>query len=192
MKECGGNHCRLRHIGWEQSGHGLASRPRENMEEPLLDELLLLFGHSFGLGWELLKGRELKLDCCKTTFAKKIPSPGHVASLLAHGFGGAGLGGVHRPHTSWASWAMGAWHWEVCGREFDQRRKRHLVLPQSWESSDQPIPNCLKSTQDLGQVGEPTCCVRDSGNPALRCGMDGSTCQVRSLKVFVVFHRPNS
>ena len=23
--DVGGNHCRLRHIGWEQSGHGLTS-----------------------------------------------------------------------------------------------------------------------------------------------------------------------
>ena len=39
----GANHCRLRHIGWEKSGHGLTSRPRETASEAFLNELLLLF-----------------------------------------------------------------------------------------------------------------------------------------------------
>ena len=39
----GANRCRLRHIGWEKCGHGLASRPRESASEPLLNELLRLF-----------------------------------------------------------------------------------------------------------------------------------------------------
>ena len=36
----GANHCRLRHIGWEKSGHGLTSRPRETASEVFLNELL--------------------------------------------------------------------------------------------------------------------------------------------------------
>ena len=39
----GANHCRLRHIGWEKSGHGLTSRPRESVSELFLFELLGLF-----------------------------------------------------------------------------------------------------------------------------------------------------
>ena len=35
----GANHCRLRHIGWEKSGHGLTSRPRESASELFLNEL---------------------------------------------------------------------------------------------------------------------------------------------------------
>ena len=36
----GANDCRLRHVGWEKSGHGLTSRPRESASELFLDELL--------------------------------------------------------------------------------------------------------------------------------------------------------
>ena len=36
----GTDHCRLRHIGWEKCGHGLASRPRESASEGFLNELL--------------------------------------------------------------------------------------------------------------------------------------------------------
>ena len=39
----GANHCRLRHIGWEKSGHCLTSRPRESASELCLNELLGLF-----------------------------------------------------------------------------------------------------------------------------------------------------
>ena len=35
----GANHCRLRHIGWENCGHGLTSRPRESASELFLNEL---------------------------------------------------------------------------------------------------------------------------------------------------------
>ena len=39
----GADHCRLRRIGWEKSGHGLTSRPRESASELFLNELLGLF-----------------------------------------------------------------------------------------------------------------------------------------------------
>ena len=38
-----GNHCRLRHIGWEHSGHGLTSGSREKADPCVLGPLLLLF-----------------------------------------------------------------------------------------------------------------------------------------------------
>ena len=37
------NHCRLRHVGWENCGHGRTSRPRESASELFLNELLSLF-----------------------------------------------------------------------------------------------------------------------------------------------------
>ena len=46
----GANHCRLRNIGWETCGHGLASRPRESASEPLLNQLLGLFQYPPGSG----------------------------------------------------------------------------------------------------------------------------------------------
>ena len=36
----GANHSRLRHIGWDKSGHGLTSWPRETSNVKFLDELL--------------------------------------------------------------------------------------------------------------------------------------------------------
>ena len=44
----GVNHCRLRHIGWEKCGHGLASRPRETADVTFLEELLVLFRYPPG------------------------------------------------------------------------------------------------------------------------------------------------
>ena len=38
----GGNHCRLRHIGWERCGQSLTSRPREAAEPRASGPLLLL------------------------------------------------------------------------------------------------------------------------------------------------------
>ena len=38
----GANHCGLRHIGWEKSGHSLTSWPTK----PFLDELSQLFGYA--------------------------------------------------------------------------------------------------------------------------------------------------
>ena len=46
----GANHCRLRHIGWEKCGRGLASRPRETASELFLNELLGLFRYPPGSG----------------------------------------------------------------------------------------------------------------------------------------------
>ena len=50
----GGNHCMLRHVGWEKCGHGLSSRPRESASEAFLDELLGLFRYPPGSGRALL------------------------------------------------------------------------------------------------------------------------------------------
>ena len=36
----GGNHCRLRHVGWEQGRHGLTSRARETADPRALEPLL--------------------------------------------------------------------------------------------------------------------------------------------------------
>ena len=41
--QVGGDHCRLRHICWVKSEHGLTSRPKETSSAPCLDELLTLF-----------------------------------------------------------------------------------------------------------------------------------------------------
>ena len=43
--DIGSHQCRLRHIGWERCGHGLASRPRESASEDFLNRLLVLFGY---------------------------------------------------------------------------------------------------------------------------------------------------
>ena len=39
----GGNHCGLRYTGWEQSGRGLTSSPRETADPRALSPLLLFF-----------------------------------------------------------------------------------------------------------------------------------------------------
>ena len=71
----GANHCRLRHIGWEKSGHGLTSRPRESASEPFLDELLGLFRYPAGSGRAVLAGT-LLLRYCAARFACKTPLGG--------------------------------------------------------------------------------------------------------------------
>ena len=81
----GANHWRLRHIGWEKSGHGLLSRPRESASEPFLDELLGLFRYPPKSGRALLTGT-LPLRYCADRFACKTPTwrlpvSGHVARL---------------------------------------------------------------------------------------------------------------
>ena len=82
----GANHCRLRHIGWEKSGHGLTSRPRESASEPFLDELLGLFRYPPGSVRALLAGT-LSLRFCTTRFAGpptwRLPVSGHVVDLVA-------------------------------------------------------------------------------------------------------------
>ena len=88
----GANHSRLRHIGWDKSGHGLTSRPRETSNVRFLDELLFLFGYPPGSGVALLRG-SLPLRYCTTRFAHKVPTwslpvPGGVALLVGLDHGG--------------------------------------------------------------------------------------------------------
>ena len=88
----GAYHCRLRHIGWERCGHGLASRPRESTSEGFLDQLLL-FQYPRKSSRELLDAT-LPLRYCSTWFACRaptwsLPMPGHVAALVHAGVGSA-------------------------------------------------------------------------------------------------------
>ena len=84
----GANHCRLRHIGWSKSCHGLTSRPRETSSSVwFLDELLGLFRYPPGSGRALLAGT-LPLKYCAARFACRTPTwrlpvSGHVAGLVA-------------------------------------------------------------------------------------------------------------
>ena len=83
----GANHCKLRHIGWEQCGHGLTSSPRESASEPFLNELLGLFRYPAGSGRALLSGT-LPLRYCAARFACSTPTwrlavSGHVDRLIA-------------------------------------------------------------------------------------------------------------
>ena len=85
----GANHCRLRHIGWSKSCHGLTSRPRETSSVGFLDELLVLFGYCAASGADLLAGT-LPLRYFSESFARKVPTwrlpgRGSVASFLASG-----------------------------------------------------------------------------------------------------------
>ena len=107
----GGNHCRLRRIGWEQCGHGLTCRPRESRDRDVLDALLVLFGYYPGSADALLAGI-LKLRYCKRPVARlfpswRLPRIGIVAGLSAPeslvpaafgsesgGAGGSGSGGA--------------------------------------------------------------------------------------------------
>ena len=88
------NHCRLRHIGWEKCGHGLAYRPRETSDPGFLDSLLQVFGYP-GAGALLLAG-ELLLRYCIDRFALRkpcwnLPERGRVHSLLTPGGEEVGL-----------------------------------------------------------------------------------------------------
>ena len=69
----GGNHCRLRRIGWEQCGHGLTCRPQESRSHDFLDDLLVLFGYENGSAGALTRGT-LKLRYCKRPFARLFPT----------------------------------------------------------------------------------------------------------------------
>ena len=85
----GANHCRLRHIGWSKSCHGLTSRPRETSSVGFLDELLVLFCYSAASGADLLAGT-LPLRYFSVSFARKVPTwrlpgRGSIASFLASG-----------------------------------------------------------------------------------------------------------
>ena len=82
----GANHCRLRHVVWEKSGHGLTSRPRESASEVFLDELLLLFQYPPKSSRALLAGT-LPFRYCSTRLASRLLAwrlrvPGHVAEVL--------------------------------------------------------------------------------------------------------------
>ena len=63
----GANHCRLRHIGWEESGHGLTCRPRETALEAFLNELLL------SRSAPALLGGVSPLRYCADGFASRSP-----------------------------------------------------------------------------------------------------------------------
>ena len=85
----GANHCRLRHIGWETCGHGLASRPRESASVLFFNELLGLFRYPPGSGRGLLAGT-LPLRYCAARFASmtpiwRLPVSGQVARLVTAG-----------------------------------------------------------------------------------------------------------
>ena len=85
--DVGANHCRLRHIGWERSSHGLTSRPRESASEVFLDELLVLFGYPSRSAAALLSG-VLHLRYCSGRFACEVPTwslraHGHVRDLIS-------------------------------------------------------------------------------------------------------------
>ena len=87
--DIGANHCRLRHIGWEQCGHGLTSRPRESASEDFLNKLLVLFGYPSGSAAALSAG-VLPLRYCSARLACKLPNwklpdKGHVCDLVTDG-----------------------------------------------------------------------------------------------------------
>ena len=103
----GAYHCRLRHIGWENCGHGLTSRPRESASEPFLDELLDLFRYPPGSGRALLTGT-LPLRCCAARFACRTPTwrllgSGHVVDLVT--------AAAHFGREAVAGGAFQAVHW---------------------------------------------------------------------------------
>ena len=81
----GGNHCRLRQVGWEQCGRGLTSRPKEKADPRALGPLLVLLGYPLCVDFDLLG--TLKLRYCRIPFARKPPTwsilrEGNVARLL--------------------------------------------------------------------------------------------------------------
>ena len=83
----GADHCRLRHIGWENCGHGLTCRPRESASELFLNELLSLFRYPPKSGRAFLCGT-LPLRYCAARFAYstptwRLPVSGHVDNLTA-------------------------------------------------------------------------------------------------------------
>ena len=87
--DIGANHCRLRHTGWENCGHGLTSRPRESASERFLNKVLPLFTYPPGSAAALLEGA-LPLRYCAGRFAGRIPTwrlpvGGHAADLVTEG-----------------------------------------------------------------------------------------------------------
>ena len=91
------NAARLRHIGLENCGHGLAARPRESASEIFLNELLSLFRYPPKSGRALLSGT-LPLRYCAARFAYstptwRLPVSGHVDRLIAAHSDAAGICG---------------------------------------------------------------------------------------------------
>ena len=56
MGRFGDNHCRLPHLGWEQSEYGLSSRPGETADPRAIGPLLLLLGQPWLLILTFLLG----------------------------------------------------------------------------------------------------------------------------------------
>ena len=88
----GADHCRLRHIGCEKSGHGLTSRPGETASEAFLNELLILFRYPPRSALALMGGA-LPLRYCAVRFASwvptwRLPTDGGVANLVTEWCGG--------------------------------------------------------------------------------------------------------
>ena len=143
----GANHCRLRHIGWEECGHGLTSRPRERASEPFLNELLGLFRYPPGSGCALLAGT-LPLRYCAAGFACSVPTwrlpeTGHVAGLITADIGVEGR--VVDCADEAVSWVRGS----GSGRpriRLNRKTPAHLVV-----SGDQSRPRVWKRLLHLGR-----------------------------------------
>ena len=69
----GGNHGRLRHLGWEGSGQGLTSRTWETSSRAMLDELLSLLGYPLHSGDALLGGFLLLRHCKRFFLGGSLP-----------------------------------------------------------------------------------------------------------------------
>ena len=118
----GGNHCRLRRIGWEKCGHGLTSRPWESASEVFLDELLQLFQYPPRSSRALLAGT-LPLRYCAARFASRVPTwrlpvSGQVAGLVTADLGVVEGDGVEDPRRE-VHWVSGS---QLGRKEFDTSR----------------------------------------------------------------------
>ena len=140
----GANHCRLRHIGWEEW-------PRENSSVAFLNELLVLFMYRAIFFNALLSG-VLPLRCCATRFACRVPTwclPFWeiVAGLITEGREEVGL--VHVAPVLMLMWmlfleeleAIGLEDLEGFGGESDQAGKlqRILRIKMIWVSNLVPV-----------------------------------------------------
>ena len=96
----GAHHCRLRHLGWENCGHGLTSRPRETSDPAFLDSPLGVFGYVPRSGGALLAG-DLPLRYYSGNFALRKPSWGlpEVAGVRALVIAGGLRAGENRLNT---------------------------------------------------------------------------------------------
>ena len=125
----GANHSRLGHIGWDKSGHGLTSRPRETSNVKFLNELLFLFGYPPGSGVALLRG-SLPLRYCTSGFAHKVPTwslpaPGGVDLLVSLGHGDGML--VRSDPSSLEGSEIGLGFLDLGIREFDLGEKHQFM-----------------------------------------------------------------